>query len=46
MCESGISLHLHPALDHAFPVFRDESITNKLDFDGVNKQGYDRSHSP
>ena len=45
MCESGLQLHLHPALDHAFPVFRDESITNKLDFDGVNKQGFDRSHS-
>ena len=45
MCESGLEMHLHPALDHAFPVFRDESITNKLDFDGVNKQGFDRSHS-
>ena len=45
MCESGLQLHLHPALDHAFPVFRDESITNKLDFDGVTKDGFDRSHS-
>ena len=45
MCESGLQLHLHPALDHAFPVFRDESITNKLDFDGVNKDGFDLSHS-
>jgi len=46
LCESGLEMHLHPALDHAFPVFRDESITNKLDFDGVTKDGFDRSHSP
>jgi hypothetical protein len=46
LCESGLEMHLHPALDHAFPVFRDESVTNKLDFDGVTKQGFDRSHSP
>mgnify|MGYP003645416458 FL=1 len=46
LIESGLEMHLHPALDHAFPVFRDESITNQLDFDGVNKEGFDRSHSP
>jgi hypothetical protein len=46
MIESGLELHLHPSLDHAFPVFRDESITNKLDFDGVTKDGFDRSHTP
>ena len=45
LCESGLEAHLHPALDHAFPVFRDESIVNKLDFDGVTKDGFDRSHS-
>jgi len=45
LCESGLEMHLHPALDHSFPVFRDESITNKLDFDGVTKDGFDRSHS-
>jgi len=45
LIESGLEMHLHPALDHAFPVFRDESITNQLDFDGVNKEGFDRSHS-
>ncbi len=45
MCESGLQMHLHPALDHAFPVFRDESVTNQLDFDGVTKDGFDRSHS-
>jgi hypothetical protein len=27
-------------------VFRDQSITNQLDFDGVTKDGFDRSHSP
>ena len=43
MCESGLQLHLHPALDHAFPVFRDESVVNKLDFDGINKQGINRA---
>jgi len=46
LCESGLEMHLHPSLDHAFPIFRDESITNQLDFDGVTKQGFDRSHSP
>ena len=45
MCESGISLHLHPALSHAFPVFRDENIVNQIDFNGINKDGFDRSHS-
>ena len=45
MCESGIQLHLHPALSHSFPIFRDENIVNQIDFDGVNKDGFDRSHS-
>ena len=45
MCESGLQLHLHPALSHAFPIFRDENIVNQIDFDGVNKDGFDRSHS-
>tara|TARA_R110002020_G_scaffold69913_1_gene181722 strand:+ start:32 stop:790 length:759 start_codon:yes stop_codon:yes gene_type:complete len=43
MIESGLEAHLHPALDHAFPVFRDESIVNKLDFDGVTKDGMNRA---
>ena len=43
LCESGINLHLHPALDHAFPVFRDSSITNQLDFSGITKDGQDRA---
>ena len=43
MCESGLQMHLHPALDHAFPVFRDESITNKLDFSGITKDGLNRA---
>jgi len=45
MCESGLGLHLHPALSHAFPVLRDENKVNQLDFDGVSKEGFDRSHS-
>ena len=45
MCESGLGLHLHPALSHAFPVLRDENKVNQLDFDGVSKDGFDRSHS-
>ena len=38
-----LQMHLHPALDHAFPVFRDESITNKLDFSGITKDGLNRA---
>ena len=45
MIESTMQLHLHPALDHAFEVFRDQSIQEQLDYDGVTKQGFDRSHS-
>ena len=46
MIESTMQMHLHPALDHAFEVFRDASIQEQLDYDGVNKDGFDRSHSP
>ena len=42
LCESGLEMHLHPALSHAFPVFRDENIVNQIDFDGVNKDGENR----
>ena len=45
MCESGLQLHLHPSLDHIFPILRDQSVTNKLDYDGVTINGFDRSHS-
>ena len=45
MIESTLQMHLHPALDHAFPVFRDQSIQEGLDYDGVSKAGFDRSHS-
>ena len=31
--------HLHPALDHAFNVFRDQSIQNLLDYSGVTIKG-------
>ena len=46
MIESTMQMHLHPALDHAFPVFRDQSVQDELDYDGVSKEGFDRSHSP
>ena len=46
MVESTFGMHLHPALDHAFPVFRDQSVQDALDYDGVTQQGFDRSHSP
>ena len=35
LAESAMSIHLHPSLDHAFPVFRDDSSQNLLDFSGV-----------
>ena len=43
MIESGLEMHLHPSLDHAFPIFRDESITNQLDFSGITKDGLNRA---
>ena len=46
MVESTMQMHLHPALDHAFPVFRDQSVQDELDYDGVTIDGFDRSHSP
>ena len=46
MIESTMQLHLHPALDHSFPIFRDQSSQDELDYDGVNREGFDRSHSP
>ena len=42
MIESTLGLHLHPALDHAQPVFRDQSIQEALDYSGVQKDGIDR----
>ena len=43
LIESTLSLHLHPSLDHAFPVVRDASVINKLDFSGVTKDGLNRA---
>ncbi len=43
MAESQLILHLHPSLDHAQIVLRDESIQEGLDYDGVNRQGENRS---
>ena len=43
LCESSLGMHLHPALDHAFPVLRDQSITNKIDYDGINIDGVNRA---
>lgn len=43
MIESTMQLHLHPALDHAFEVFRDQSIQEQLDYDGVARDGTKRT---
>ena len=32
---SVFDMHLHPTLDHAFPVFRDQSAQETLDYSGV-----------
>jgi hypothetical protein len=42
MIESTLGLHLHPALDHVFPIFRDQSIQEGLDYDGVTQDGVQR----
>ena len=44
--ESAITMHLHPALDHAQIVLRDESAQEGLDYSGVTNQGNSRSHVP
>ena len=46
MIESTMQMHIHAALDHAFPIFRDQSIQDEIDYDGVTRDGFDRSHSP
>ena len=46
MIESTMQMHIHAALDHAFPIFRDQSIQDEIDYDGVTREGFDRSHSP
>ena len=42
LVESTLNLHLHPALDHAFSVFRDQSLQEGLDYSGVTEQGEKR----
>ena len=42
MCESALILHVHPALDHAFPVTRDSSVTTRLNYAGVDKNNNSR----
>lgn len=37
MVESALILHLHPSLDHAFPVLRDQNIESLLDFSSVGR---------
>ena len=43
LIESSLNLHLHPALDHVYPIFRDESIQEGLDYSGINRDGISRS---
>ena len=42
LVESTLNIHLHPALDHAFDVFRDESFQEGLDYAGITEQGVSR----
>ena len=34
--------HVHPTLDHAFQIFRDQSVQNLIDYSGVTIQGQTR----
>ena len=43
---SQLKFHVHPTLDHAFPVFRDQSIQEGLDYNGVTIQNQTRGISP
>ncbi len=43
LIESTLNLHLHPALDHAFDVFRDQSQQEGLDYSGMTEGGISRS---
>jgi len=43
MIESTLNIHLHPALDHAFDVFRDQSLQEGLDYSGVTFEGLSRA---
>ncbi len=42
LLESAITLHLHPSLDHAQIVLRDESAQEGLDYSGVTRQNFER----
>ncbi len=44
LIESTLNLHLFPTLDNAFTVFRDQSLQEPLDYDGVTKGGVSRQH--
>ena len=37
--ESQIEIHAHASLDHAFPVFRDQTNQEKLDYSGCGVEG-------
>ena len=39
---SVLKMHIHSGLKNAFPVFRGTSVTDSLDFDGVDKDGHSR----
>ena len=43
MIESTLGLHLHAALDHAYPVLRDNSVTTGIDYSGITKDGLNRA---
>ena len=39
---SVFKMHIHASLQNAFPVFRGTSVTDQIDFDGVDKDGHSR----
>ena len=43
LVESTLNLQLYPALDHAFVVFRDQSLQEGLDYSGTTEQGEKRN---
>ncbi len=43
---SVIKLHIHPSLKNSFPVIRSTSVTDQLDFSGVDKDSHTRGLTP
>ena len=41
-----LSMHLHPTLDHVFPILREQGVQNMLDYSGVTINNDSRGKSP